>query len=317
MKDLTIIIPFRNEREQVLKTCESFNRHCDPALFDILCIDDCSEAGYDYSEVEKFDNVTLAGNGQRLGVAGSRDKGVAACKTKYVLLVDGHMRVFGDVVTPLLEKLRAYPGALLCCQSKIIRYAKEKGGYEVERYPKTRGVKLNGDKVDLSFLDYRWDTLRNTDLLADVLPIQCCMGACYALERDYYLHLHGLNGLQQWGMDEQFLSAKVWMSGGKVLLLKNIEIAHIYREGTPVPYRSFGGSKLLNQLIVVYLLADEELFLQFRENIRYTTAYVIAKDTMDIFDELLPFLRRERNYLQLLMKEPFTYFLNLAKDGSI
>lgn len=143
------------------------------------------------------------------------------------------------------------------------------------------------------------------------------MGACYAMERDHYLHLHGLNGLQQWGMDEQFLSAKMWMSGGKVLLLKNIEIAHIYREGTPVPYQSFGGSKLLNQLIVVYLLADEGMFLQFRESVRHSAAYRIAKDTLDIFDELLPDLRRERNYLQLLMKRPFTYFLNLAENGRI
>ena len=315
MKELTIIIPFRNEREQVFKTCESFNRYCDPALFDILCIDDCSEAGYDYSEVEKFGNVTLLENGRRLGVAGSRDKGVKWCETKYVLLVDGHMRVFTDVITPLLGKLRAYPGTLLCCQSKIIRYDKKKGAYEVERCPKTRGVRLIDNRLDLSFLNYRWEMLNETDLLTDVLPIQCCMGACYAIERDYYLHLHGLNGLQQWGMDEQFLSAKVWMSGGKVLLLKNIEIAHIYREGTPVPYQSFGGSKLLNQLIVVYLLADEGMFLQFRENVRHTAAYVIAKDTMDIFDELLPALRRERNYLQLLMKQPFTCFLNLGRDG--
>lgn len=315
MKELTIIIPFRNEREQVFKTCESFNRYGDPALFDILCIDDCSEAGYDYSEVEKFDNVTLIGNEQRLGVAGSRDRGVKECDTKYVLLVDGHMRVFSDVITPLLEKLHTYPGSLLCCQSKVIRYAKKKGHYEMEKRPKTRGVKLNGNHLDLSFLAYRWDALRDSDLLAEVLPVQCCMGACYALEREYYLHLHGLNGLQQWGMDEQFLSAKVWMSGGKVLLLKNIEIAHIYREGTPIPYQSFGGSKLLNLLIVVYLLADENMFLQLQENVRHTAAYVIAKDTMDLFAELLPALRRERNYLQLLMKQPFTYFLNLAENG--
>ncbi len=317
MKELTIIMPFRNEREQVFKTCESFNRHCNPDLFDILCIDDCSESGYDYAEVEKFGNVTLLGNEQRLGVAGSRDKGVKWCETKYVLLVDAHMRVFTDVITPLLEKLRAYPGTLLCCQSKIIRYAKEKNGYEVERCPKTRGVKLNGKRLDLSFLDYHWEVLKSSDLLSDVLPIQCCMGACYAMERDYYLHLHGLNGLQQWGMDEQFLSAKMWMSGGKVLLLKNIEIAHIYREGTPVPYQSFGGSKLLNQLIVVYLLADEGMFLQFRENVRHAAIYRIAKDSLDIFDELFPDLRRERNYLQLLMKRPFTYFLNLAENGRI
>lgn len=314
MKQLTIIIPFKNERDQVLKTCLSFNEHGNPALFDILCLNDCSDAGYDYSELSRVPNVTLVDNPERLGVAGSRDKGATLATTPYLLFVDGHMRVFSDVVTPLVEKLHSYPETLLCCQSRVIRFNKQTPGYEIERTPRTKGVRLNSS-LNPGFLDYRWDTLTDADALREVIPIQCCMGACYAIGREYYLYLHGLNGLQQWGMDEQFLSAKVWMNGSRVLLLKNIEIAHIYRTGTPVPYRSNNGIKLLNQLIVAYLLGDERLFLPFREDIRRSLRYQLNKEVVDVFDDLLPFLQKEKIYLNLVLKQPFTYFLNLSQNG--
>lgn len=310
MKQLTIIIPFKNEGEQVCKTCESFNQHCNPALFDILCINDCSDDNYDYTDVTRFGNVTLLDNTERLGVAGSRDKGVKRCATKYILFVDGHMRIFGDVVTPLLEKLHTYPDNLLCCQSRIIKRNPETGGYELQRKPGSKGVKLR-NTPDLAFLEYEWDMLTGMEL-TDVIPIQCCMGACYAISREYYLHLHGLNGLQQWGMDEQFLSAKVWMSGRKVLLLKNIEIAHIYRQGAPIPYQSFEGIKLLNKLIMLYLLADENLFLKFNEEVKHSMPYLVEKHIVDVFDDLLPFLSKEKTYLSLIMKDTFTNFLKLS-----
>lgn len=314
-KQLTIIIPFRNEKEQVGKTCESFNRSCDPALFDILCINDCSDDNYDYTPVTRFGNVRLIGNAERLGVAGSRDKGAKRCATRYILFVDGHMRVFADVITPLLEKLRTCPHSLLCCQSKIIKYNPARNGYELEKAPRTKGVALDANPGG-TFLEYEWRQLDAADLTRDVIPIQCCMGACYAIEREYYLHLHGLNGLQQWGMDEQFLSAKTWMSGGKVLLLKNIEIAHIYRQGTPIPYNSFEGIKILNKLIITYLLAGDKCFYQFNSSVKDSLPYLLAKDIIDLFDDLLPFLNKEKTYLGLILKHDFEYFLNLSRHGN-
>lgn len=310
MKQLTIIIPFRNEKEQVYKTCESFNRHCNPSLFDILCLNDSSDDNYDYTDVTRFENVTLLDNTERLGVAGSRDKGAKRCTTKYILFIDGHMRVFSDVVTPLLEKLHTYPESLLCCQSRIIRLNQETQKYEIEKKPHTKGVRLR-NIVDLAFLEYEWDSLTGMEI-ADVIPVQCCMGACYAMGREYYLHLHGLNGLQQWGMDEQFLSAKTWMSGRKVLLLKNIEIAHIYRQGIPVPYQSFEGIKLLNKLIMIYLLADEKTYLKFNDEVKYSMPYLVEKQVVDVFDELLPSLNKEKIHLGLIMKDTFANFLKLS-----
>lgn len=316
MKQLTIIIPFRNEGEQVYKTCESFNAHSNPEQFNILCLNDSSDDGYDYTQVVKFPNVTLIDNPERLGVAGSRDKGAKLAQTPYILIVDGHMRIFSDVVTPLLEKLHAYPGTLLCCQSQIIRKNPALGTYEIERRPLTKGVRLK-TTPGLQFLTYDWDLLTSADTFSHVIPIQCCMGACYAISREYYLHLHGLNGLQQWGMDEQFLSAKVWMSGGKVLLLKNIEIAHIYRSGTPIPYRSLNYIKLLNQFIVVYLLADESAYLAFKKSVETTPFYQSNPEMADIFADLVPFLIKERTYLSLIMKHTFNDFLNLRGNGKL
>lgn len=45
--------------------------------------------------------------------------------------------------------------------------------------------------------------------------------------------LRGLEGLRNYGADEQFISLKVWCEGGRCTLLKDVVIGHIYRKRAP------------------------------------------------------------------------------------
>ena len=93
--DLTIIIPFLNEGEEVALTVESIRKTAGNKV-DILLINDASQDGFDYRSVAKNYGTAYLQNETRKGVAASRDLGVEAINTEYFLLLDGHMRFFSD-----------------------------------------------------------------------------------------------------------------------------------------------------------------------------------------------------------------------------
>lgn len=298
----SLIITFRNEGEQVYKTCLSFLKHCQKEMFEFVIVNDASNDGYDYSELRKFSNLTYIENKDRKGVGGSRDIGALNAKGKYLLILDGHMRVFEDVLQKIANIISKYPKeTLFCCQSIPIKTESD-GKLMICNSPRSRGCKIR-TKMDIDFLEYEWDRLSNIDEMREVLPIQCVMGADYVINKDYYLYLHGLNGLQQYGMDEQFLSAKVYMSGGNIYLLKNIGVAHFYRRSTEdIPYKNVPACKILNKMIILYLF-DNTLFNQYSK-------LFYSKSIFNVFIELKPYLDKEKIYLNLILnKHTFDEYL--------
>ena len=299
----SLIITFRNEGEQVYKTCSSFLKHCNNDLFEIIVINDASDDRFDYSNLASLHNVKYIENKDRMGVAGSRDLGAINATGKYILILDGHMRVFEDVLTRAADIISNYPEETLFCFQSIPIQQNLEGKYTICKNPTSKGCKIYSNPNNLDFLDYEWQGL-NPEELGEILPIQCVMGACYLISREYYLRLHGLNGLQQYGMDEQLLSAKVFMSGGNIYLFKNIGIAHFYRrDNNSVPYKNISLVRFLNKLIILYLL-DLDYFNS------YSTMF-INEDIYNVLLELKPYLEKERTYLQLILtKRTFKDFLN-------
>lgn len=297
----SLIITYRNEGEQVYKTCLSFLKYCKKEMFEFVVINDASNDGYDYSELNKISNLTYIENKDRKGVAGSRDIGALNAKGKYLLILDGHMRVFEDVLTKIYNTVNTLPDEnLYCCQSIPIKTTEE-NQYMIDYHPLSRGCKIK-TSMNIDFLEYEWDTLRDSDI-SSMLPIQCVMGACYVINREYYIYLHGLNGLQQYGMDEQFLSSKVFMNGGGIYLLKDIGIAHFYRQNADsVPYKNVPACKILNKMIMLYLF-DINLFVHY-------SRLFYSKSIYNVFIELKPFLDKERTYLNLILnKHTFKEYL--------
>lgn len=306
-KKLTIIIPFRNENIQVYKTVRNLNRHCNPENFDIICLNDCSDDGIDYSEkLAEFSNVRYLLNEERLGVAGARDKGVAMAETDYILLLDGHMRVFSDVLTPLLEHLDNSNNTLFCLQTRVMK--KEDGNIYIDRRtPLGRGARICFDlEKPFHFLNPEWEYLRSQDFLSDTIDIPCVLGAAYATRRDYYLQLHGLNGLSQYGSDETLLSMKVWMSGGRCVLLRELEIAHLYRKKSPCGINR--RAVYYNRMVCAELFLPEEIRQKYYKSLQIRPFF---SDLWTLMETIRPEIEREREYLHNLFKKSFNDILNL------
>lgn len=242
---LTLIIPFLNEKKEVDNTLNSIYSHKGNCDIDIIVINDASDDQFDYDYLQKKYDIMYICNTSRQGVARSRDIGVAYCKTPYFLLLDAHMRFYSDTwIDILVDWLEKDDRVLLCCQNREL----EKVNTDIVDH----GISTFGAYINMRTYDPKWILTPPSDIYSEVIEIPCVLGASYATSKKYWLYLKGLNGLRSYGLDESFLSFKVWMEGGKCLLLRNIEIGHIYRKKSP--YHVPMSDMMYNKILISELL---------------------------------------------------------------
>ncbi len=261
--DLTIIIPFLNEKEEVENTLKSIREHSD-AYIPILLIDDASDDGYDYESVARKYGAQYEYNKERKGVAASRDMGVELCQTTYFLLLDSHMRFYENKWPDrLLSLLKEDDRALFCAQTKVL--CRMDGEIvEVENALITYGAYIDvlGEKGRV--ISSKWIG-KDSNPEELVVEIPCVLGAAYATSKRYWQYLHGLRGLIFYGCDEEYISLKVWKEGGRCLFIKDIIIGHIYRKEAPYvidPFCFVYNKLLIAELLLPYMI-KKRLFVHF------------------------------------------------------
>lgn len=270
-KELTLIIPFLNEGEEVANTVRSFLDHGGRGRVEIIVINDCSYDSYPYAkELSAIPEVTYVLNRKRLGVAASRDKGVSLCRTPYFLLLDAHMRAYDDLwVSEIPQVLRQNDRQILCCQTRFLIYNDCGEVVDAEGVTTTYGARMifksKALMPGIEWVKEEREAARATE------EIQCVLGAGYAASCSYWLEIGGLEGLDQYGCDEQLISLKAWMSGGRCLLLKNCVLGHIYRNR--MPYIIGNNTMLRNSLFI-----SESLFSLKERCKARAAAYLVDSD---------------------------------------
>lgn len=297
MKELTVIITFLNENVEVLRTLESLKKHTYSDI-DIILVNDHSDDCYDYKGVAQQYDALYVENSARMGVAASRDKGVNMVKTPFALLLDAHMRFYSaDWYDILMRNLHDSSNIIFCCQSKVLYKVCEEIKSVQSTY--TTGAFVNMDAYSNDFLGVSW--LCPPNVLKDdkAIDIPCILGAGYAFSVDFWKKLHGLNGLIKYGLDEQFVSLKAWMSGGKCQLIPNIELGHVYRDFAP--YEMSGLEFVYNKMLITLLLFPEtskyEVFARFRTK----NAEIYEKAYKMILSNQV-WIEKEKIYLQSIFK---------------
>ncbi len=253
---LTVIIPFLNEGGEVVETVKSLRANVGNAI-DIIVINDFSTDEHDYQSLLSSYDVYYILNDKRLGVAASRDYGVALCKTPYFLLLDAHMRVYGDRwLFDIVNMLKEDDRILLCAQTKQLWKNEEGRIVELKNAAPVYGAYATFDKGHLS-PGIEWNYIQK-DYLEKIQPIACVLGAGYATSKRYWMYLRGLEGLKLYGCDEVYISFKVWLEGGKCVLLKEHSFGHIYRNNAP--YKITQSSFVFNYLLVAYTLFPDAMW---------------------------------------------------------
>lgn len=310
---LTIIIPFLNEKEEVSNTVRSIREHSNSDEVVILLINDASDDDYDYRQVAETYQTEYILNPVRLGVAASRDMGVAQAHTPYVMLLDAHMRFYDDNwLGRIIDELEKDEKALLCCQTKGLQIVDGKP-VEISGRPLSYGACVNFYTGRLLF-ECEWIFYENEEKRAlHTVLIPCVLGATYCCSKKYWQYLRGVEGLTCYGNDEPYISMKVYMEGGSCKLLKDVTVGHIYR--SVPPYRVEDFTRIYNRLLLSELLLPDDYKARlFSQTISYYYCYNYQDALFLLYKN-----RREINalkqYYKGIFKHDFTYYESINRRG--
>ena len=296
MNDLTVILTFFNEGVEFLKTLQCLISMT-KKKFDIILINDNSNDEYDYVEIAETFGAKYIEHVERKGPAVSRDEGVLICTTEYFLLLDAHMRVYqDDWVERIVNELKKEEKGLLCCSTLALNKDADLVQNRLVGY---------GAFISLHDLDTHWIT----NLYKDDSRIPCVLGASYACSKKYWMDLNGLKGLKLYGLEEQLISMKVWLSGGKCFVLKDVCFGHIFRDELPASYEITPTEYYLNQLYVVELLYNIAYKQRFIRNLRRKMGDKIVNELLEEFKQYREEIAKEKLYYKILFVKTFDFIV--------
>ena len=303
MTKLTIIIPFLNEGNEVENTVISIKETAvtDPV---ILLINDDSNDGFDYQSVADRYNCRYIKNEKRRGSAPSRDIGVAACETPCFLFLDGHMRLYEQGWDEMLVRLiTENPNALLCGQTKAMIRDDDGNVRTIEDGKTPYGAFIDMESGGAMKAKWNYSDTAPNDELAE---IPCVFGGAYACSKTYWKYLLGMQGLLCYGLEEQLISIKVWLEGGRCLLVKNFITGHLYRN--KFPYEAPNMEMMYNRLFLL------ELFFPYSMKNSFFAAYKSVNSKM--FDKACEILKSNfkdikalKNSLNAIFEHKIDWFL--------
>lgn len=301
--NVSIIIPFVNEKEEVLSTIESIAQYSADVVYEIILINDASDDGYNYKEIlSNNSKITYYENKHRIGVAACRDMGILLSHYEVFLFLDAHMRFYTKNTLPrFLEVLSEQKNVILCCHTTNI------DDTNYEKTPFGAYIELGEGKGELSPV---WNTkdVAPNDLFS---PVPCILGAAYAGYKDYWLYLRGLEGLVSYGSDEAYISLKVWLSGGSCLILKDITVGHLYRKNAPYSY--MGIDFVYNKIWVALLTLPDHISLKILNQLKETLSIQFNLALCSFYKNINKFIVLKEYYQKILI-EPFNVFLNFNNE---
>ena len=254
-KELTVVIPFLNEREEVVETVRSI-RETVGSRVEIIVVNDCSDKDFDYVTGLSPYNVTYVRNSFRIGAAASKHKGILLSRTPYFLLLDAHMRCLTkNWDRKIIQYLKQDKSRIICCQNFPLKKGEESllgQNYDCIAHGAYLTFDYNGYIPGI-----RW--LNKSQRLAKLKKeIPAVLGAAYASNKEYWLFLKGFEGLMHYGSEEAYISIKSWMGGNGCLLLPNVIFGHIYREAPP--YRMVRSNVYYNLYVIAKTLFPTSLW---------------------------------------------------------
>lgn len=243
---MTVIITFKNEGDEVAKTCKS-TRDTAGDNVDIIVLNDNSDDDFDYvTSIEPY-NVKYIKTNERLGTSGGREEALKYCTTPYFIILDGHCRFYTeDWYDKAIDVMGKNEDCIYCCACKF---------FNDDEIFKTIGYGAYYNyQVEKAKLNCVWNVKKINET---EFEIPCILGANYMCSMRWWNYIKGLQGLKLYGRDEPYISRKSIMMGGKVKCIPQIITLHKKRKDGKFPYKTTGYETLYNDFAMIYLLYPE------------------------------------------------------------
>lgn len=255
-KKFTVCLPFKNEKDEVGKTCKSIRDTAGDRV-DIVVLNDCSDDGYDYkSDLEPY-NVQYYESDYRLGSSAGKELCVQYAQTPYFLILDAHCRIYTENWLDLAIELMERPeskNTVYCC---ACWYFNNDDDHQSSHHMKAFG----------GFWDYNiksifscgWNLTNFTkDDNDEPFEIPCILGANYICSKEWWNTIKGYQGLRLYGREETFISLKSRLAGGSVKCFPKICTGHKTRPNNIQPYACYCYEVLHNEMVIAHICAPHQ-----------------------------------------------------------
>lgn len=217
--DVSIIIPCKNEINNLKNTVDSIMDSKNNLSFEIIVVDDGSTDGScDFIDINKdiYKAITLISS-KNNGAAGSRNLGAKMAIGKYLFFCDAHVSVPNYWIDNLIKTLEENDAHTIAPIITDMNNDQSKG------YGQTWN-----DKLEVTWL------IQKPSINGSEIPIAC--GCAFGIKREVFDSIGGFDTyFQVWGKEDEELCLKSWLFGFKVILDTTVEVKHIFR--TKHPYK--------------------------------------------------------------------------------
>ncbi|TEB16824.1 Poly-beta-1,6-N-acetyl-D-glucosamine synthase [Pelotomaculum sp. FP] len=214
--DASIIIPCKNEGDNVKMTVDSLmaalpSSETEIIVVDDLSQDDCCRFLQADSRYAKIQYISLPG----LGAAQARNYGAAAAKGEYLVFCDAHITVQEGWLASLLNTFNR-PGV-----DAVSPAIGSIANPDAVGYGQTWNARLETAWLPVPA---RMETTR-----APLLP-----GGCLAVHSSVFQQVGGFDrGFIVWGHEDVELSLKLWLFGYGLYINPAVKILHLFRQKHP------------------------------------------------------------------------------------
>lgn len=238
LPSVSVVITFYNEiLSALLRTIYSVtNRSPVRVLREIVLVDDFSDLPEVKAQLYRFLKrhfrpgfVRLLRLSQREGLIRARLAGARAALGDVVVFLDSHCEVHDEWLEPLVNVVSEDPTTIASPVITIINektFLHEGGG---TFFLQVGSFKWDGD-FDWILPPYGW---RDPDPTKPVRS-PTIAGGLFAVDRRYFFQMGGYDpGMNGWGGENLELSFRVWMCGGRLVVVPCSQVGHVFRSQRP------------------------------------------------------------------------------------
>ncbi len=213
MITISVVIASHNEGENLIHTVDSL-LYTLPSDSELIIVDDCSTDG-STSALQGYEDLLIHNSTVRLGTSRARDFGARQAQGKIIVFCDAHIEVSSGwpaaIVTALQDPSVGAVGPAIC--DMFDRNSKGYGLWYID-----------------AGLNFTWGE-RQAEM---PYPVPVLSAAFMAMRRECYLNVGGFDpGMLLYGMEDPELDLRLWTYGYRLLVLPDVEAAHLYRSEHP------------------------------------------------------------------------------------
>jgi len=277
--DVSIIIPCKNEGDNLKWTLNSLMRSQNLLKFEIIVVDDGSKDNCtEFLKCNNYKDIILIKT-NNMGAGQARNVGTKAAKGKYLMFCDAHIKVPHKWLDNLINTLKAFGADVVApCITDISNHA-------IACYGLTWDKKLT----------VKW--IPNKPRMGKEIPFAGAGALC--ITKETFEKIYGFDSLfQVLGAEDQELCLKAWLYGYKIIINPEVKIAHLFKRKRN--YKVTSANIIYNSLSLAYYhFGQRRLDKTIRIFKKYANFITAEKDIKENYENIFKKRHKyfnERNY---------------------